>query len=108
MIIVTLRVKVPSAKRADFMSLCESFTGPTSVQPGCRKIDVYNNINDNNELLLVEEWSSWEDLRRHVLSENFRKVLVMMDLARENPQINFHTVSSTEGFGLVERLRPHE
>ena len=104
MIIVTLPLKVTSKKRAGVISLFESFIGPVSVQPGCLSIDLYINSKDD-KLLLIEEWDSHANLERHIRSDNFRKILALIDMADERPEISFRTVSSIEGFELVEKLR---
>ncbi len=106
MIIITLSIKVPSSKKEDIINTFDSFVGPVSVQPGCLSVKLYSEVNNNNEkLLLMEIWNSRTDLDRYVRSDEFRKILAMLDMADEQPEITFHTISSTEGFGLVERLR---
>jgi len=104
MIVVTLLLKVASAKRADVISLFDSFIDPVSVQPGCLSVNLYSNIN-NDDLLLIEEWDSHTNLERHIRSDNFRKILAVIDMADERPEITFRAVSSTEGLELVEKLR---
>jgi hypothetical protein len=45
------------------------------------------------------------ELERHIASDEFRKIMAMIDMAVELPEISFHTVSSTIGFELVEKIR---
>jgi len=107
MYLVVLTVKVPSSKRSDVINIFESFSGPISVQPGCKGIRLYSDVNNDDDLILVEEWNSPADLKRHVLSDDFLKILAVMDMADEPPEIHFHEVSSTKGFELVKKLRNH-
>jgi quinol monooxygenase YgiN len=107
MIVVTLLLKVASAKRADVITLFESFIGPVSVQPGCLSVNLYSNTS-NADLLLIEEWDSHMNLERHIRSDNFRKILALMDMADEKPEITFQAVSSTKGLEFVEKLRRPE
>jgi quinol monooxygenase YgiN len=106
MIISTLSIKVPSSKKKEIINTFDYFVGPVSVQPGCLSVKLYSEVNTNNgKLLLVEIWNSQTNLNRHIRSDEFRKILAIMDIAKEHPEIKFHTISSTEGFDLVERLR---
>ena len=105
MIIVKLRVKVPSGERADVIDIFDSFIGPVSVQPGCVSAKLYAEINNDDDLILLEEWDSQKNLERHIRSDDFHKFLAVMDMAKEQPEISFHTVSSTQGFELLEGLK---
>jgi hypothetical protein len=55
--------------------------------------------------MLLEEWTSPEALYSHIRSDDFRKVLALMDLAATAPDLSFLTVSSAKGFDLVAELR---
>ena len=44
-------------------------------------------------------------LEKHIRSEEFRKILALMDMASESPEIFFYTVSSSEGFELIEKVK---
>jgi quinol monooxygenase YgiN len=104
MITTTLCVEIPAAKRADVIRVFDSLIGPTSVQPGCISVKLYSDVNNDDDLMLIEEWNSQKDLERHIRSDDFRKILAVMDLAAKPPEISFQTISSTAGFDLVEKL----
>jgi quinol monooxygenase YgiN len=104
MIIATLRLKVLPEKRWDAIRVIHSVIEPTLVQKGCIHCGLYSKTSDNDELILLEEWESKEGLEKHIRSDDFKKVLTALELASENPEINFHTVSSSENFELVEKL----
>lgn len=102
---VTLRVKVPSATRVNAIHIFDSLIGPISAKHGCTTVNLYCDINNDDSLIFLEEWNSQSDLWRHIRSDDFLKILAVMDLANEPPEIRFHTVSSSDGFELVEKLR---
>jgi quinol monooxygenase YgiN len=105
MINFSLRVKVPNSRVNDVKALFDSYIEPISVQPGCLKIDIFNTLNHAEEFFLIEEWNSYVNLQRHIVSDDFRKLLAIMDLAMEQPELSFQHVSSIQGFELVEKLR---
>lgn len=59
----------------------------------------------SNELVLFEQWDSSEHIERHIRSTDFRGILAIMDMAMEPPVMRFYTISATDDFDLVVRLR---
>jgi quinol monooxygenase YgiN len=104
-VIVTLDVSVIPERRTELMDLFASYAGPASAQPGCLAVRLYSPPASSVDFLLLEEWNSAESLEKHVQSDDFRKVLAIMDLAGEPPELRFNTISSVDGFELVEKLR---
>ena len=105
MIIVTLRIKVPSARRKDFLDSARLIIGPTKVQPGCVSCEFYQNLNDPDSVLFVEEWQSRKNLEYHIKSDPYRIILSLMELSDEAPEIKMNTISKTEGLEAIEALR---
>jgi quinol monooxygenase YgiN len=105
MIILSLRMMVSPAKRNEVLDTLRLLAGPTSAEAGCIRFGFYEDLRDKNTFLLVEEWESQEYLDRHIRSEDFRKILAVMDTAIERPEIKFVTVSNAAGMELIEELR---
>jgi len=108
MLIVTLHVSVAAHMMSHVVNLFDSYRGPVSVRVGCKSVNLYGHISIPGSFVLVEEWNSRRALEEHVTSDDFRKVLAIMDLAGEAPELRFHTVSVSEGFDLVVKLRKEE
>ena len=81
MLIVTLRLSVPLHMTSHVIDLFESYRGPVSVLPGCRSVQLYSHFSTPGDFVLIEEWNSPEALYNHIRSDDFRKVLALMDLA---------------------------
>jgi quinol monooxygenase YgiN len=105
MIIATLRVKVPADQRKIFLDSARSVTGPTSVQPDCTSCKFYQDMDDPDNILFVEEWSSWEEYEHHIISDTFRIILSLIDLSEEAPLFKLNTISKTEGLEAIEAVR---
>jgi quinol monooxygenase YgiN len=105
MIVLILTLKVSPSDRKDVVSIFNTIAGSTSVKPGCKKVKLYSDIDDDDELLLIEEWDAMPGLERHIGSDDFRKIMAIMDMAIEPPDISFNTVTSIKGFELVEKIR---
>ena len=105
MIIMSLNFSVSTLMKKDVINIFDSLAGSISVKPGCKKVNLYSNINNDDDFLLILEWNSQGEMEKHIRSEDFRKIMVLMDLSNEAPIIRFNTVSSTMGFELIEKIR---
>ena len=97
MIVSTLKILTAPRSRAKVVSTLAAQLGPTRVQPGCRKCDLYQDVEYPNAITLVEEWESQADLDPHLRSEDYRAVLGAMELAQERPVVQFDTVTRRIG-----------
>ena len=98
MLIVTLRLSVPLHMTPHVIDLFESYRGPVSVRAGCRSVQLYSHFSTPGDFLLVEEWGSPGALHNHIRSDDFRKVLALMDLAATAPDLSFSR-------SLLQRVR---
>ena len=105
MVVVTLRIKVASMDRAEIVKLIQPIIGPVEAQSGCLLFRLYSETDDDDALLLLQEWRSQEDLDKFIRSRDFKRVLAAMDLASQLPEFSVNTVSLKSGMKLVEKLR---
>ncbi len=101
-ILVTLRMIVQPEKQRDFLETMRGMLEPVRVERGCLSYRLYEDVEDRNTLILVEEWKTQKDLETHIRTDNQRRVLGLMDLLSEQPELRFNTVSLTAGMELIE------
>ncbi|HJZ04526.1 MAG TPA: putative quinol monooxygenase [Patescibacteria group bacterium] len=104
MIITTLRIKVRPEKRDEFLKTVRGILEPTRVEPGCIRYQFYQDIENENAFILVEEWETKEDLDRNIHRENYKRLMVLMDLLSEPPEIKINTVSHRAGIEYLEEV----
>jgi quinol monooxygenase YgiN len=105
MVIFTLHLKVAPNDRINIMKTIHPIIGSTSVRKGCLHCGLYSNSQNDDELILLENWKSQQDMEKHIRSDDFRKILTVMEAAKKKPEISFITVESTAGLELVEKIR---
>ena len=59
---------------------------------------------EQHRLLLLEEWDSRDDLEEHIRSDDFRKVLTVIDMASEPPKVEFHMDSHIRGMDFIQEV----
>lgn len=105
MIIAILRMSVSSEKRDDAIRTLRLIMGPTQAQLSCISCRLYQDVEDENLVSLVQEWESREALETHIRSNDYRNVLTVMELASEPPEIKFVESLKTNGMELIEEIR---
>ena len=69
------------------------------TEKGCERCDFCRSIEDENELCLLEEWDTQENLKRHMESERFMILRGALNLLDEPCDMTFHTVFDPGGNG---------
>jgi quinol monooxygenase YgiN len=106
MLISTLRIVAAPHSRAEVVRTLAAQLGPTRVQPGCRRCDLYQDVENPEAITLVEEWESQADLDPRLRSEDYRAVLAAIELSQEPPVIHFDTVTRRTGNALQRWRMP--
>ena len=105
MILNLIRIKVAPSDRNDAVKTIRRLIGPTKVKPGCESCNLYANTENDDDILLIEKWSTQDQFEKQITSKHYLLLLEALELAKHTPEIEFHTISSTSGLELVERLR---
>lgn len=105
MIIAVLRIVVPATKREEVLRTLRSLRGPTEAYPGCGTCRAYQDAEDENALLLLQEWSTNVSLARYLRSDVYRTILAVMESASEPPELRFDAVVATAGVELLKVVR---
>ena len=104
MILSTSRMIVRPENRGDFLETMRGILEPTRVERGCMSYRLYEDAEDKNAFVLLEEWATQKDLDRHIRTDNQRRLLALMDLMSEQPEVRFNTVTHTAGLDLIENV----
>ena len=101
MILVIIRMKVLPEKHLELSQTIASLIGSIRTEQSCRRCDFYQNVDNENDLCLLEEWDNRESFMTHLESERFKVLRGAMNLLQEPHEIMFHTVSYPAGLGKV-------
>ncbi len=104
-IVSTLRILPAPGSRAEVLRALAAQLGPTRVQPGCLRCDLYQAVEDPEAIVLVEEWESGPDLSERLRSDEYRCILATMELSRKQPEIQFDTVIRRGGLDVITLAR---
>jgi len=108
MIHSTLRIVTEQEKREDAFAILRSMAERTRVESGCLSCRVYRDAQENGSLMFEELWKNEEDLNRHIRSDEYRNILLVVEMAIEKPEVRFETVSHVTGMETIEKARASE
>ena len=102
MILSTLRMIVQPERRSDLLETMRGMLEPARVERGCLSYRLYEDVENINAFVLLEEWKTQQDIESHIRTDNQQRLLTLMDLLSEQPELRFNTVSHTAGMELVK------
>jgi quinol monooxygenase YgiN len=105
MILATVRLAIPPKKRNEALKILRSMVERCRAHSGCLGWHIYEDVQEDNVLMFEEMWRSEEDLERHLRSEEYHNVLLVMEMALKHPEVRFNTVPTSTAIETIEKAR---
>jgi len=102
-----IRMLIPLEKQSEALEILGSMIEQTQFEPGCLSCRLYRGVEDTLAIMLEELWLSEEDVQRHLRSDKYHKVLLVVEMAVEPPEIRFDTIALSMGVERIEQARTH-
>jgi len=96
MIVVVGRVVTDAGKRADLVRVGQTVAAASRLEPGCMSYRLYQDTENENEFVFVEEWESDTALQEHFASSHVAEFLQAIQATLvAPPDVKFHTIASS-------------
>jgi quinol monooxygenase YgiN len=105
MIHASIRMMVSPQKRSEVLRILRSTAEGGRVLSGCLNCRIYEDVQEDNVIMFEELWKSEEELEQHLRSDEYRKLLLIMEMALQQPEVRFDRVSSSSGIETIEKAR---
>jgi quinol monooxygenase YgiN len=105
MIRATIRMSIPPQKRGEALKILRSVTEQCRDYPGCLRSHIYEDLQEKNVLMLEEVWKAEEDLDLHIRSDEYRNLLLVLEMGVRQPEIRFDTILGSTGIETIEKAR---
>ena len=102
-----IRMLIPLEKQSEALEILGSMIEQIQFEPGCLSCRLYRGVEDTLAIMLEELWLSEEDVQRHLRSDKYYKVLLVVEMATEPPEIRFDTIALSMGVERIEQARTH-
>jgi quinol monooxygenase YgiN len=101
----SIRIIIPAKKRKEALIILSSLIEQTKLEGGCISCRLYRDVQDERALMLEEIWTGEKDLERHLRSDKFLAVLLVVEMATEFPEVRFDLISHSTGIDTIEKAR---
>ena len=104
MILSMLKIKPLPSKRQQIIDVLKTVQNQAVLIQDCMVSEIYQTT-DLSTIFYLEQWRKKEALHRHIESNLFMRVLTVMDLSIEAPEISFPEITAVRAMDLVSALR---
>jgi len=102
---VAIRMQIPAGKRKEARSILASMIGRIRLEEGCLSCRLYQDAIGGQSLMFEEIWSDEKGFREHLRSDEFRNVLLVVEMASKPPEIHFDRIARSVGIGAIKDER---
>jgi quinol monooxygenase YgiN len=81
---------------------------PAQRLAGCHFAQVYQRVNEPQRIDYVEEWDDLAALRPQLSCERFSRLLELIEMAAEAPEVEFRCISETRGVDFIATQRARQ
>jgi quinol monooxygenase YgiN len=107
MVLATIKMLMSQQMRGEALKILRSIVEQSRIQPECLASCMYEDLDEENVIMIEEMWLDEEALERHLRSEEYRNLLLVLEMALRQPEIGFDTISSSTGIETIEKARSH-
>jgi quinol monooxygenase YgiN len=105
MIVSNTKISVIPENRKEFLQTLHSLIDSVRSEQGCVSHNVYEDVEDENSFIIIEEWETQADLDNHLRSDRFGVLLGALSLSSETPEIRCSTLAETAGIEALKAFR---
>ena len=105
MVLATIRMKIPPKKHVEAWRVLKWIAEQNRVQRGCLSCQIYKDAEEDSVFMFEEMWRSEEEMHQHLRSDEYRSMLLVMEMALQNPEVRFNRISGSSGLETVEKAR---
>lgn len=91
-------------KRQEIIEILRTVRGVALAAPGCSSCSVYEEY-DEAAIVYMERWDTEAEMKQHIRSPLYLRVLEAMELSDKTPEIIFYTVAKSDGIALISEVR---
>ena len=86
---------IPFEKESEALEILESIVEQVRFEAGCLGCRVYCGVEDPPSVMFEQLWASEDDVAGHLRSDIYRYVLLVVEMAREPPEVRFDAIAGT-------------
>jgi quinol monooxygenase YgiN len=101
----TIRMLIPLNRQSEALEILGNVCSQIQFEPNCISSQLYRGVDEARAIMVEELWESYQDIQRHLQSEAYRRLLMVIEMADEPPDIRFDTIADSSGVEIIENAR---
>ena len=101
----SIRMLIPLDKQSEAIDILGSVCVQIQFDPSCISSRIYREVDEVRAIMVEELSANDQDILRHLNSDLYRRVLLVIEMAAEPPEIRFDTIKSPSGVETIEKAR---
>jgi quinol monooxygenase YgiN len=101
----TIRMLIPLAKQSEALEILGAVCAQIEFEPSCISTHLYRGVDDVRAIMVEERWISNEHMLQHLQSDAYRRILLVIEMAEEPPEIRFEKIVQSGGMETIEKAR---
>lgn len=102
MIVVIGRVRTGPDKRAEVLEIGQRLAAASRGEAGCISYRLYEDTENENEFVFIEEWQSDEALQEHFATPHIAEFMrAIPPTLVAPPEVKFHTIAHSRGLADI-------
>ena len=100
-----IRMVIPLNKQIEAIDILSSVSARVRYEPSCISSRIYRDVDEVRAIMLEELWTNQEEILKHLQSEAYHRVLLVIEMAEEPPEIRFDTIEGSSGIETIANAR---
>ena len=101
----SIRIRIPARKRKEARGILSSMIERIRLEEGCLSCRLYQDTMGGKALMFEQIWADEDSFRKHLRSDEFRNLLLVVEMASDPPEIRFDRISQSTGIDTIEDVR---
>jgi quinol monooxygenase YgiN len=101
----TIRMLFPVERETEALEILSSMSEQIKVEPGCIDCRLYRGIQSPNAILFEQSWNREEDVLKHLRTDRYAKILLVLEMAMEPPEVRFDCIHRSHGMEFITFAR---
>ncbi|MCF8033560.1 MAG: antibiotic biosynthesis monooxygenase [Desulfarculaceae bacterium] len=101
----SIRMLIPLGRHREALEILKSVHARVKAESNCISARIYRGLDDDSTIMIEELWKSQEDILHHLRSDDYRQVLLVLEMAEEPPDIRFDTIAHSGGVDIIRNAR---
>jgi quinol monooxygenase YgiN len=102
---ISVRILAPPEHARDVGDSLRALARRARQDSACCFSEVYASLDDQNQLVLREDWAADDALARYLRSDDFDQVLTLIELGAAPPVLEFQVAGRIRGLDYLTEVR---